>query len=199
MRLVVGSQGASAVPLWILDRGPVPAEALDEFLSFVRSVGDVDAEVRDLRVLLLERCVGDRLALARASPRGPDVDEHRSTSVVGERDGLVVERPACDRRCSLAPGRGGLRVCLGRRRSRACRVLSRAAPAAARDDERRQYCHEHLCERTHASTVITSRADSGGFHPFERCGSPARAPIGPPCAGSPPSRSQCSCWRLSSA
>jgi hypothetical protein len=106
VRLVVGSQRAGAVPLWILDRGPVPVVALDERLPLGRSVRDVDAEVRDLRMLLLERCVGDRLALAGASPRRPDVDEHRSIPVVGERDGLAVQRRACDRRRSLAPRRG---------------------------------------------------------------------------------------------
>jgi len=106
VRLVVGSQRAGAVSLGILNRRPAPVVALDERLPLVRSVGYVDAEVPDLRVLLLERCVGDRLALAGSSPRRPDVDEHRSTPVDGERDGLVVERRACDRRRSLAPRRG---------------------------------------------------------------------------------------------
>jgi hypothetical protein len=68
VRLVVGAECAGAFSFWILDGRPTPAVAIGERLGLVRSVRDVDAKVRELRILLLELCVGDRLALARASP-----------------------------------------------------------------------------------------------------------------------------------
>lgn len=199
--LVVGSQRAGACPLRILDRGPGPAVALDECFPLVTSVGDVQAEVGDLRVLLLELCVGDRLALAGASPRRPDVDEHRSTPVVGERERLVVERRACDRRRSLAPRRGGRRLGLDGRPRRIGRLLTGAASAAARGDERTQRSHEHVCARTHAPHCTHVARGSGWISSirFERCGWPAFPPIRTPCPGQPPSCSQRSCWRPSSA
>lgn len=43
--------------------------------SLVPGVGDVETKVFELRIALDELSVGDRLTLARRSPRGPDVDE----------------------------------------------------------------------------------------------------------------------------
>jgi hypothetical protein len=68
MGLVVGAEPSRALSLGILDRRPRPLVAIDEVASFVRRVRDVDAEVLDLRMGIFEVCVGDRLALACASP-----------------------------------------------------------------------------------------------------------------------------------
>jgi hypothetical protein len=84
VRLVVRAELPGALPLGILDRWPRPAVALDERATFFSGVGDVDAEVRELGMILLELCVGDRLALARASPGRPDVHEHGASPVVRE-------------------------------------------------------------------------------------------------------------------
>jgi hypothetical protein len=69
VRLVVGSELARSLPQRIVDRRPRPPVLLDERAALVRSVGDVESDVLDLGMALLELCVGDRLALARASPR----------------------------------------------------------------------------------------------------------------------------------
>jgi hypothetical protein len=74
--LVVGSELAGAHAIGIGDGRPAPAVPLDERATLLRRVSDVETEKRDLGVILLELCVGDRLALAGASPRRPDVDEH---------------------------------------------------------------------------------------------------------------------------
>jgi hypothetical protein len=84
MRLIVGAQPPGALAQWILDRRPGPAVAVDERPSLVDRVGYVDPEVRQLGVILLELCVGDRLALARASPGRPDVHEHGPAPEAGE-------------------------------------------------------------------------------------------------------------------
>jgi hypothetical protein len=68
VRLIGGTERTGAVSLRILDRRPGPPVALDERLRLICSVRDVDAEIGDVRVVLLEVCVGDRLALAGASP-----------------------------------------------------------------------------------------------------------------------------------
>jgi len=102
MRLVVGAELPRALALRVLDRGPRPPVALDERASFVGRVGDVDPEVGELRVTLLKLCVGDRLALAGASPRRPHVDEDRAAAEVREREALSVERDPLDRRCKRA-------------------------------------------------------------------------------------------------
>jgi len=68
VRLVVGAELAGADALGVGDGRPAPAIPLDERTTLVRSVSDVEAEKRELGMILLEVCVGDRLALARASP-----------------------------------------------------------------------------------------------------------------------------------
>ena len=65
--------------------------ALDERAALLGRVRDVEPEVLDLWVALDELCVGDRLALARASPGRPDVDEHRPPTEPFERDALARE------------------------------------------------------------------------------------------------------------
>jgi hypothetical protein len=98
VRLVVRAERAGAFASRVRDRRPRPAVALDERAPLLRRVRDVDPEIGVLRVRLLELGVGDRLAVARASPRRPDVDEHRPAAEVRERDPLSIERDALDRR-----------------------------------------------------------------------------------------------------
>ncbi len=101
VRLVLGPERACPPALRIEERRPVPAVPAHERARVVEGAGDADAEVRELRMLLLEVCVGDRLALARASPRCPDVHEQRATAVVRQRDGVSVEGHALDERRRL--------------------------------------------------------------------------------------------------
>jgi hypothetical protein len=91
VRLVRGAESLRTRAIRVAELRPRPSVSLDERFRVVRGVGDIQPEVRDLGVALDEFCVGDRLALARASPRRPDVDEHRSPSEVGERDDCSVE------------------------------------------------------------------------------------------------------------
>jgi cell wall-associated NlpC family hydrolase len=122
--------------------------ALDERPGFVRRVGDVDAEVFELGVLGDELCVGDRLALARASPGGPDVHHHRTAAELRDRQRLAVEPRPLDGRAVGRPGHdGGLRFLRLRHRGRL--VLS--SSAAACEDERAQ--RDCDGKRTHALTV----------------------------------------------
>jgi hypothetical protein len=143
VRLVVGAELPRALALRVDDRRPRPAELLDERATLLRRVGDVDPEVRDLGMTLLELCVGDRLASARASPRGPDVDEHGAPAEVCERELLAVERRALDRGSDTASLR---RLGLGRRGSRWSRLLGGLAAATRADDGEER---EHDDERTH--------------------------------------------------
>jgi hypothetical protein len=84
VRLVRGAESLRARAIRILELSPRPAVSLHERLGLVGRVRDVQAEVRDLGVALDELCVGDRLALAGASPRRPDVDQDGSSAEVGE-------------------------------------------------------------------------------------------------------------------
>jgi hypothetical protein len=97
VRLVFGSDRAGAFTSRIEDLGPVPAVPTDERARVVEPARDADPEIPELRMLPLELCVGDRLALARASPSGPDIDEERSPAEVDERDALPVESDARQR------------------------------------------------------------------------------------------------------
>jgi hypothetical protein len=83
VRLIFGAEAAGTYPLGVSDGRPGPAEPLDEGSCLVSGVGDVQPDVRELRVLLLKLGIGDRLALARSSPRRPHVHEHGSAA---ERD-----------------------------------------------------------------------------------------------------------------
>ena len=147
MGLVVGTEPSRPCPLGILDRGPGPSVALDEGAPLFGRVGDIDAEVVDLRVILFELCVGDRLALTRASPRRPHVDQHRSAPEVGQRDRISVQGDSVDRRRRLSAELRRLGLADGRRRDG--RVVTRAAAAC-----RRQRCEngrrEDEGERSHA-------------------------------------------------
>jgi len=102
-------------------------------------------------VILLELCVGDRLALAGASPRRPDVHEYLLAAEGGERRSFPVERGSFDRRrcwahrCVLRSG--GL--CDRRRSGRS--ILAVGAAPAARYDERAESRKER--ERAHGLTV----------------------------------------------
>lgn len=93
MRLVLGSQRSRSCALRVMDRRPVPAVLTNELAPVLSGeVADVQTEEGQLRVLLLEACVGDRLAIARASPGGPGVDEHRPSAEVRERQSFAFER-----------------------------------------------------------------------------------------------------------
>ncbi len=126
VRLVLRTEGACPHPSRIVDGRPVPVVPLDERTCLVSRAGDVDPEKRDLRMLLLESCVGDRLALTDASPRRPDVDEDSAASEVRERDVLPVDGYAFDRRRRVA-----LRSGLARRIG----LARRLAPDRSRDAE----------------------------------------------------------------
>jgi hypothetical protein len=84
VRLVLGAEAPRSLALSVDDGRPRPAIALDEASRLLRRARDRDPEVRELGVILLKLCVGDRLALARQSPRCPDVHEHRLSSEVRE-------------------------------------------------------------------------------------------------------------------
>jgi hypothetical protein len=156
--LVVGSELAGAHAIGIGDGRPAPAVPLDERATLLRRVSDVETEKRDLGVILLELCVGDRLALAGASPRGPDVHEHRPARETRQRDRLAVERGSFDRRSGRAiPVRR-----LWGRRSRRLRgrssglVLATATPGR---DERPEQERDDEC--SHEVTVVARLATFG--------------------------------------
>ena len=104
MRLICRAELPRALALGIGDGRPAPAVLLDERATLLLRVSDVEPEKRELGMVLLERCEGDRPALAGASPGRPDVDEHLRSAQGGERGVLAVERGAFDRRCSWALG-----------------------------------------------------------------------------------------------
>ena len=88
--------------LRILDRRPLPAVAAHEGASPIGRVRGVQPEeVEPLALLRDPACVGDRLAIAGASPGRPDVDDHRLPAQVAEREALAVERRPGDRRRRL--------------------------------------------------------------------------------------------------
>jgi len=91
VRLIVRAERPGTVTLRILDRRPRPPVLLQKDARLVRCIGDVDPEVGELGMLLLKLGIGDRLALTRASPGRPDVDEHPPPAVVDQRDPLAVE------------------------------------------------------------------------------------------------------------
>ncbi len=133
--LVGRTEAPRAVAMRVGDRRPAPPVPLDERSALVRRVCDVEAEKCELRVTLLELCVGDRLALAGASPRRPDVHEHLLAAEVGKGGLLSVERRSRDRwggrACRCFSGSRRLcdrRIC-DRRRSRRGSLVVRAASA----------------------------------------------------------------------
>jgi hypothetical protein len=157
VRLVVGAELAGADALGIGDGRPTPAVPLDECSAFVGSVGDVEAEKRELGMIPLELCVGDRLALTGASPRRPDVYKHL-LPVEGSQGGpLPVERRSLDRRRCRAHGcvlgSGGL----GTRGSRSGCILARTAS----DDERAE--RQKQVQRPHRSSVASSSSTPMSF------------------------------------
>lgn len=138
VRLVVGADRLRKRPFGIADLRPVPALLLEKAARLVRRVGDVQPEVAVLGMSLDEVCVGDRLALAGASPRRPDVHEHWFTAEVLERDRLAVERRARKER-ALGGRRGRRRGCL----------LAAATTAAGERDDGEQGKHG----ASHDSTI----------------------------------------------
>lgn len=90
-RLVRRAQAARECPVRINDRRPGPTVVLQMSLCAVGRIGDVEAQVRVVRIVCDELCVGDRLALAGRSPRRPDVDEDRRTQEVREGDLRAIE------------------------------------------------------------------------------------------------------------
>jgi hypothetical protein len=68
-RLPVRAQALRALSSRVDDRRPGPLVLSDELACAVRRVGDVEAEVLELRVILGELREGDRLAVADQSPR----------------------------------------------------------------------------------------------------------------------------------
>ena len=82
----------------IADRRPPPAVPPHERTGAVGRVSRVQAEeVEPLPLLRDPTRVGDRLAVADASPRRPDVDHHRLAAQVCEREPLAVEGDTRDR------------------------------------------------------------------------------------------------------
>lgn len=142
-RLVGRAESPGELTIWILELRPVPALLLQERGSGLRRVGDVQADEGVLRVGVNEVCVGDRLALAGASPGRPDVDEERPAAILGDVERLAVERCPGD----FGHFAGRLRRGSGGRRCSGLR-LSRPGPArlglgaAAADEEKRRDCGE---------------------------------------------------------
>ena len=101
-RLICGAESSRERALRILDRSPLPAVPADEGASPVGRVRGVQSEeVEALALLGDPACVGDRLAIARASPGRPDVDDDRLPAELAERETLAVERRPGDRRRGL--------------------------------------------------------------------------------------------------
>jgi len=128
VRLVVGAERPCELAVRIPYLRPVPLVQLEEGARPFGRVDDVDPEVAVLGVRLDKRCVGDRLALAGASPRRPDIDEERCASEILERDLLAVERRAGEHTL-----RGGLRR----------RLLSTAACQDDRSQDDRNEAAKH--------------------------------------------------------
>ena len=131
MRLVVGAERSCELAVRIRYLRPIPSVQLEEGARPFGRVDDVDPEVAVLGMGLDKRCVGDRLALAGASPGRPDIDEERCASEILERDLLAVERRA---------GEHALRS--GRRR----RLLSSAACQDDRSQDDRNEAAKHDSE-----------------------------------------------------
>ena len=105
-RLVRRAEASRERPARITDRRPGPAVAAHERLCARGRVRRVQAEEpKSLPLPSDPSCVGDRLAVADASPRRPHVDDHRLAAEVRECQALAVERDPRD----LRP----LRLCLG--------------------------------------------------------------------------------------
>ena len=151
---------------------PRPVVALDERAGVVRRVRDVDPDVCDLRVALDVLGVGDRLALARASPGRPDVDQHRPAAEVAERDRLALQRRARDIRCRLS-------AALDRRLSVVVGVATVESPSAGATSRRRAATS---ATTTAARAIASANCSPGvrssrGFHLLESFGFDALAPI----------------------
>ena len=152
MRLVGRPEAPRAVSLRVGDRRPAPPVALYESIAFVGRVRDIETEKCELRVTLLELRVGDRLALAGASPRRPDVDEHLLSTEVGQGGPLPVERDSLDRRRRRAFRRivRSCGLCHRRRCGRRSDFVVGAA-TAARHEQRAESRKEG--QRAHEFTV----------------------------------------------
>jgi hypothetical protein len=118
------AEAAGQLAVRVVDLRPAPAVLLEVGVSVARLVGDVEPDEAQLGMGLDELRVGDRLAVADRSPRGPDVCDNRRAPKLRER------------------ARG-----LGRRLRRAGGGASLVSPA--RDEAERQYSDER--ERAHAA------------------------------------------------
>ena len=164
VRLVRRTERPRAVAIRIGNRRPAPTVALDEISALLWGVRNIEPEKRELRMIAVKLCVGDRLALAGASPRRPDVYEHLSTPELGKGDLLAVEGGSHDRRClrtRSAFGSSGLR----RRGNRRGCILIGAAPAAG-DEERAQ--GQEKRERPHAGQRSLGRGPLAAVQDFVR-------------------------------
>ncbi len=162
VRLIGRSEASRPFAIGIGDRRPAPLVAVDEGATLVGRVGDVEAEKGELRVTLLELCVGDRLALAGASPRRPDVHEHLLSTEIGQRSLLTVERRSRDRRCDRPHGRVLWRSRLGRRRCRRRnRLVVRGAASTSGDGERTKGQQQR--ERPHQPSVASTTVRKPSF------------------------------------
>ena len=109
-RLPEHAEALGLAAIRVDDLRPFPAVLLDEVPPAVGLIRRIQTEVAVLRMPLDPARVGDRLAIAGASPRRPDVDEHRLAAELRERELLAVERDSCEGRSRTA-----LRIGRGRR------------------------------------------------------------------------------------
>jgi hypothetical protein len=131
-RVAVELERAGEGDVGVGERRPRPAVLLEERPRRAGVVADVDADELVLRVAVGELGVGDRLAVADRSPRGPDVHVDDRAAKVGER-----EAPAGERLAFELHARGG-------RGRRGRRLVGGGLPAA------RGECEDHACEEAEA-------------------------------------------------
>jgi hypothetical protein len=133
-RVPVERERSGELDIRVGERGPCPAVLPDEVVRLVDVVGDVQADELILRVILDEARVGDRLAIADGSPRGPDVDEDRGSAEVGEGERRAVQGLPLELD-SLRGGRAGRRVGGRIAALRAACVATAAGQHSEHDDE----------------------------------------------------------------
>jgi hypothetical protein len=125
-RVPVEPEGAGELDVRVGERRPCPAVLGQERLRLVPVVGDVQADELILGMALGELRVGDRLAVADGSPRGPHVQIDRPPAEVRQGDVPAVERLPLELErvcCSRLRGRPGRRT-----------VAVRPASAAGEDE-----------------------------------------------------------------
>lgn len=183
MRLVRRAEPSGACAVRVLDRLPRPVVALDERAGVVGRIGDVDPDVGDLRVALGVLGIGDRLALAGASPGRPDVDHDRTAAEVAERDRFAGQRLAGQRWSRFSPGRRGRCVGARGRRLWRRRLLVRASAADGDDGDEERDGDPHRATVARPATALLRISLTRSF------GASSCAPIGDACIGSSSARS----------